>query len=207
MLLSIAVLNLLFNAGHSCGGTMDVRTTFNLSRRRWLLQSGFATGVLAVGPMRAFAASDDGVSRTAEAIHQEVAFNASPKRIYQALTDASLFQKVESLSAAMKSLDISSHAAKISREAGGAFSLFGDYIVGRQIELIEDQRIVQAWRVASWDPGIYFVAHFALTGQGSSTKLVLDHAGFPAGTAEHLAAGWHANYWQPLEKFLGGAQE
>jgi len=39
---------------------MDARVTFNLSRRRWLLQSGFAaTAGLAVGPIRAFAASDD----------------------------------------------------------------------------------------------------------------------------------------------------
>jgi activator of HSP90 ATPase len=185
---------------------MDARTTFNLSRRQWLLQSGVAAGVmLAVGPMRAIAASDDGISRTAEAIHQEVIFNATSQRVYDALTDASQFQKVESLSDAMKSLDISSHPARISTEPGGAFSLFGDYIVGRQIELVKDQRIVQAWRVASWDPGIYSVARFQLTEQGPSTKLVFDHAGFPPGTAEHLASGWHAHYWQPLEKFLSGA--
>jgi len=183
---------------------MDARVTFNLSRRRWLLQSGFAaTAALAVGPIRAFAASDDGVSRTAEAIHQEVIFNAIAKRVYEALTDTSLFQKVESFSAAMKSMDVNSHPARISREPGGAFSLFGGYIVGRQIELVENQRIVQAWRVAGWEPGIYSVARFGLTEQGSSTKLVFDHAGFPAGTAEHLAAGWHANYWDPLKKFLG----
>jgi activator of HSP90 ATPase len=186
---------------------MDARISFNLSRRQLLLQSGFATcAALAVGPTRSFAASDDGVLRTAEAIHQEVTFNAVSKRIYDALTDTSQFQKVESFSAAMKSLDVGSHPARISPEPGGAFSLFGDYIVGRQIELVKDQRIVQAWRVASWEPGIYSVVRFQLTGQGSSTKLVFDHAGFPAGTAEHLASGWHENYWQPLEKFLSGAR-
>jgi len=185
---------------------MDARTTSNLSRREWLLQSGFAASAAwAVGPIHAFAASDDGVSRTAEAIHQEVIFNAMPKRVYDALTDAAQFQKVESFGAAMKSMDVNSRPARISREPGGAFSLFGGYIVGRQIELVEDRRIVQAWRVASWEPGIYSVARFELTEHGSSTKLVLDHAGFPAGTAEHLAAGWRANYWQPLGKFLSGA--
>jgi activator of HSP90 ATPase len=186
---------------------MGARITFNLSRRQWLLQSGFAaSGVLAIGPAGAFAASDNGVLRTAEAIHQEVIFNATSARIYGALTDPSQFQKVESLSAAMKRSDVSSHPARISPEPGGVFSLFGDYIVGRQIELVKDQRIVQAWRVASWEPGIYSVVRFQLTEQGSSTKLVFDHAGFPAGTAEHLAAGWHENYWQPLEKFLTAAR-
>jgi activator of HSP90 ATPase len=186
---------------------MDVRTIFKLSRRQWLLQSGLAFGVgSAVGPMRAFAAADDDVSRTAEAIHQEVVFNAAPKRIYDVLTDASQFQKIEALGAGMKGLDVSSHPARISREPGGAFSLFGDYIVGRQIELVENRRIVQAWRVTSWDPGIYSIARFELAEQGSSTKLVFDHTGFPAGKAESLAAGWHEHYWQPLEKFLNGAQ-
>jgi activator of HSP90 ATPase len=176
---------------------------FLLGRRQWLLQSSIAAGALALASTRAFAASDDAIIRTAEAIHQEVFFNATPKRIFDALTDASQFQKVEALSAARKSMDIGSHPAVISREPGGTFSLFGDYIVGRQIELVPDQRIVQAWRVASWAPGVYSIARFEFAQQGSLTKLIFDHVAFPAGTAEHLAAGWHANYWEPLQKFLG----
>jgi len=172
-------------------------------RRQLLLQSATAAGGLALSPVRALAAPDDGISRTAEAIHQEVVFKAAPKRIYDALTDASQFQKMESLGAGMKSMDVNSHPAVISREPGGAFSLFGDYVVGRQIELVPNQRIVQAWRTMSWAPGFYSIARFELDEQGSSTKLVFDHTGFPAGTAEHLAAGWKANYWEPLEKLLG----
>lgn len=174
-----------------------------LNRRQWLFQSTIAAGLAFASP-RLFADSGDSISRTGEAIHQEVVFNAPPKRVYDALTDASQFQKVESLSAAMSSMDVRSHPAVIHREPGGAFSLFGDYISGRQIELVPDQRIVQVWRVGNWDPGIYSIARFALAAQDAGTKLVFDHVGFPAGTAEHLAAGWHANYWEPLQKFLAG---
>jgi activator of HSP90 ATPase len=177
--------------------------TLNLSRREWLRQSSIVAGSLARVSSTVLAASDDGISHTAESIHQEVLFKAAPDRVYAALTDASQFQKVQSFSAAMKSVDLSSHPAVINREAGGAFSLFGDYIIGRQIELVTDQRIVQAWRVASWSAGIYSVARFELENQGSAaTKLVFDHIGFPAGTAEHLAAGWRGNYWEPLKRFL-----
>lgn len=98
--------------------------------------------------------------------------------------------------------DASAHPAVISNEPGGAFSLFGDYIAGRQVELVTNQRIVQAWRAGSWAPGIYSIARFELAEQDSATKLVFDHTGFPAGTADHQAAGWYANYWEPLEKFL-----
>lgn len=66
--------------------------------------------------------------------------------------------------------------------------------MGRQIELVPNERIVQAWRVVGWDPGVYSIAKFALVEQGPATKLVFDRTGFPNGRAEHLAAGWTANY-------------
>jgi activator of HSP90 ATPase len=178
-------------------------SSLQLSRRHWLVQAAVAGCSFALSSSRAYADSGDGVVRTAEAIHQEVSFNTKAKRLYEALTDASLFQKVELLSAAMKSADVNSHPAMISREPGGSFSLFGNYIVGRQLELVPDRRIVQAWRVESWAPGIYSVVRFEFAEHDSTTNLVFNHAGFPSGLAEHLAEGWYANYWEPLRKFLG----
>jgi activator of HSP90 ATPase len=110
---------------------------------------------------------------------------------------------VTKLSAAMQSgMALGNKPTEISREEGGLFSLFGGHIVGRHIELVPNERIVQAWRVATWSPGVYSVAKFELTGQGSATKLAFDHVGFPEGQGQHLAEGWKANYWEPLEKYL-----
>jgi activator of HSP90 ATPase len=92
--------------------------------------------------------------------------------------------------------------AEISRELGGAFSLFAGHIVGRQIELVPSERLVQAWRVVDWKPGVFSIAEFQLTEQGGDTKLVFDHTGFPKGTAQHLADGWKGNYWEPMAKVL-----
>jgi activator of HSP90 ATPase len=178
-------------------------TVLHLNRRQWLLRGAAAASGFALAPVHAIGASDDGIVRTAEAIHQEVTFKATAKRVYDALTDAAQFQKVEMLSDAMQSLDLNSHPAAISHETGGAFSLFGDYIVGRQIELVPGQRIVQVWRVQSWKAGVYSLVRFELTEQDATTKIAFDHVGFPPGTAEHLAAGWYAHYWEPLAKFLG----
>src|SRR5271157_3126263 len=69
----------------------------HLGRRQWLVRSAMAAGGLVLSSTAGSAASDDGISRTAEAIHQEVVFKAAPKRIYDALTDASQFQKMELL--------------------------------------------------------------------------------------------------------------
>ena len=137
------------------------------------------------------------ISHAAESIHQEVIFLASRKRVYEALTDPKQFTKVTTFSPVMKAAP-----AEISREVGGSFSCFGGHIVGRQVELVPDERIVQAWRVVTWDPGVYSIAKFELKEQGSQTRLVLDHTGFPVGKAEHLAAGWKENYWEPMRKYL-----
>lgn len=160
-------------------------------------------GGLAAGSTNSWAAGDNGLSHSAEAIHQETVFKASPQRVYDALTDAKQFQKVELLSGAMKSSDLEANPAEISRESGGAISIFGAYIVGRQLELVPNQRIVQAWRMTSWQSGNYSIARFELKEQGSGTKLIFDHTGFPAGAGEHLASGWVEHYWEPLQKFLG----
>jgi activator of HSP90 ATPase len=172
-------------------------------RRRWIVGAALASGGILANVHSALAAGDNEISHSAEAIHQEMAFKADPKRIYEVLLDARQFQKLELLSDAKESLDVAGKPARIDRRVGGAFSLFGDHIVGMQIELVENQRIVQAWRVVNWDPGVYSIAKFELSPQGPGTKLVFDHTGFPDGAAEHLAEGWKSHYWQPLEKFLG----
>jgi Activator of Hsp90 ATPase homolog 1-like protein len=56
--------------------------------------------------------------------------------------------------------------ANIDPAAGGAFSMFGRVIMGRNIELIPNQRIVQAWRPTRWDPGVYSIVKFELKTAG-----------------------------------------
>ena len=148
-------------------------------------------------------AGGEEVTHTSEAIHQEVVFKASRKRVYEALTDAKQFNRVVELSTAMKSGAIPSGApAEISSDVGGAFSIFGGHIVGKHLELVPNERIVQAWRVVDWDPGVYSIVRFQLAEQGSGTKLIFDHTSFPEGKGQHLAEGWKINYWEPLEKYL-----
>lgn len=146
--------------------------------------------------LTAFSEGDE-ISRNCECIHQEVVIPASPARVYQALTDAKQFGKVTDFS-----IPGAGASTTINSEAGGAFSLFGGVILGRHIELVPNERLVQAWREKSWAPGVYSVVRFQLNGQGAGTKLVFDHTGFPQGAAEHLAAGWKSHYWEPLQKYL-----
>jgi activator of HSP90 ATPase len=124
-------------------------------------------------------------------LHQEIELKASPQRVYEILLDSKQFAAFTGM------------PATIDPAAGGAFSMFGGMIVGRNVELIPNQRIVQAWRPTHWDPGVYSVVKFELKPQGSGTMLILDHTGFPEGDYDSLFKGWGLRYWDPLKKYLG----
>jgi activator of HSP90 ATPase len=126
-----------------------------------------------------------------ETIHQEITFEASPDRVFKALTDGSEF-----------SAATGGAPATITASDGAAFSCFGGMIHGRNIEIVQATRLVQAWRVKTWEPGLYSIARFDLRAQDSGTIIVFDHTAFPPSQGDHLAAGWHSNYWAPLQKYV-----
>jgi activator of HSP90 ATPase len=129
-------------------------------------------------------------SQNRTSLHQDIDLKAAPQRLYEILLDSKQFAAFTGM------------PAEIDPKAGGAFSMFGAMIVGRNIELIPNQRIVQAWRPASWAPGVYSIVKFELKAKGTETTLVLDHTGFPQGDFDHLDPGWKMRYWDPLKKYL-----
>jgi activator of HSP90 ATPase len=129
-------------------------------------------------------------NRVRTSLHQEVNFKSTPQHIYEVLLDSKQFAACTGM------------AAEIDPKAGGAFTMFGGLIVGRNIELVPAQRIVQAWRPTHWDPGVYSLVKFELKPQGPETTIILDHTGFPEGNYDSLNTGWKPRYWDPLKKFL-----
>jgi len=123
-------------------------------------------------------------------LHQEIDIDAAPARIYAALLDSRQFAAFSGL------------PAEIRGEAGGTFSMFGGRIVGRNVELVPDSRIVQAWRPADWEPGLYSMVRFEIRARGAQATVVLDHTGFPEGSFRHLSPGWYSHYWDPLRRFF-----
>ena len=117
--------------------------------------------------------------------------------------DSKQFEQIVQLSDAVKTMiPPGAPPTKINPEVGGAFKTFGGLIEGRHIELVPDSRIVQAWRPAYWEPGVYSLVKFEFSDSGAGTKIVLDHRGIPDGDGKTLLEGWSKNYWQPMAKFL-----
>jgi activator of HSP90 ATPase len=168
------------------------------TRRELITGATIAVGSLAVGlrlqaktqqpSMKEPPATEENKERTS--LHQEVDFKATPARVYEVLLDSKQFAAFSGM------------PAEIDAKAGGAFSMFQGMIVGRTVELVADQRIVQAWRPAAWPPGIYSLVKFELRPNGSGSTVVLDHTSFPQGNYDHLSLGWKDHYWEPLKKFL-----
>ena len=119
-------------------------------------------------------------SQTRTALHQDVELKASPERIDEILLDSKQFAGFSA-----------GPWPRFHRKAGGAFSMFKGMIVGRTIDRIPSQRIVQAWCPTHSDPGFYLIVKFELKPQASGTMLALDHWGFPEGDYDHLFDGWN----------------
>src|SRR5258708_23613447 len=168
------------------------------TRRQMIAGSAVALCSLAIADAQADAqeaATESAKMKTiimTRAIHQEEDFKAGARQIYEALLDAKQFSTFSG-----------GRAAEINREVGGAFSLFAGHILGRNLDLVPNRRIVQPWRPASWPHGIHSIARFELLGQGSGTRVMFDHTGFPPELAEHLESGWNENYWTALQKYVG----
>src|SRR5262249_12609974 len=101
--------------GLNMGTSHNSASTIASSRRQWLSGLLVTAGVFAF-TSESRADSSNGLSHNAEAIHQEVAFKASPQRIYDALIDSKQFQQVQLLSGTIAGIDLRTHPAQISRE-------------------------------------------------------------------------------------------
>ena len=126
-------------------------------------------------------------------IRQEITFSATPEQIYRALMDSS------------EHSEFTGAPADVSADEGGACSWHGGYITGRNVELVPNQRIVQAWRARNWDAGVYSMVRYELAAADGGTRVVLEQAGHPDDATEHLESGWHERYWKPLTAYLAKA--
>jgi len=128
-------------------------------------------------------------------LRQETFVPASPRRVFDLLTSGESFGAATGM------------PAEVGDREGDAFALFAGRIVGRQVELVPGERIVQAWRFGAehptpWAPGVYSTVRFGLEPEGDGTRLVIEHTGIPAEWVDHLTEGYPAFYLEPIRKFF-----
>lgn len=123
-------------------------------------------------------------------IRQTVTFKASPHEVYEALMDSE------------KHSEFTGSEAKISRDVGGKFTIYGGEIEGENLYLVQDQKIVQSWRYSDWPEGHYSKATFSLKKSDGGTTLTFTQTGVPEDKYEDISQGWHDYYWGPMKERL-----
>ncbi len=123
-------------------------------------------------------------------IRQAATFRASTHEVYEALMDSRTHGK------------FTGGAARISRKAGGRFTVYDGYAEGRNLELIPDRKIVQTWRADDWPEGHYSQVTFTLTAIRTGTRLSFVQTGVPEESYQDVKQGWIDFYWKPMKKLL-----
>lgn len=127
-------------------------------------------------------------------IQQKIMIDADRAQVYELFADAAALSALSGMSGTP------------GRSAGEEFSAFDGHVVGRQIELVPGERIVQAWRFPAWEPGIYSIVQFTLVTEGGGTRLVIDQHGEPDAWHDHINSNWPTFYLTPLTKHFAAAQ-
>ncbi len=125
-----------------------------------------------------------------KAIKQTVYFNATPHEVFELLMDSK------------KHEGFSGHHAHISRAKNGAFEAYDGWIKGKNLEIVKDKRIVQAWRGADWEPGYYSKAEFNFKKKGKGCQLTLTHTRVPDKHYNGINKGWKDHYWKKMKDYL-----
>jgi activator of HSP90 ATPase len=125
-------------------------------------------------------------------IEQEINIKCTPQALYEAFMDSKIHSK------------FTEGKAKISRDIGGNFSIFEGTINGQNIELIPDQKIVQAWRSEgeNWPKGYYSTITLIFESTDEGTLIKFTHVDVPEGALESVEEGWKSYYWDPLKELL-----
>jgi uncharacterized protein YndB with AHSA1/START domain/ketosteroid isomerase-like protein len=126
------------------------------------------------------------------AITHEVFFHASPKEVFEALTDSAKHSK------------FTGAPAEIRPEVGSKFSLYGGSLTGTILELTQDALIVQSWRADDLPDGHFSTVSYTLAPlhDGRGTHLSLIQTGVPSEHFDEINQGWRDYYWTRMATYF-----
>ncbi len=113
--------------------------------------------------------------------------DAPPQEVYEALTNPVSIRLWTGEDAVMDPI------------AGSEFSLWDGSITGKNIEFLENKKIVQQWYFGDKDESIVTIK---LHSHGESTSVELRHTNIPDEDYDEIVEGWNDSYFGNLEEFF-----
>ena len=89
----------------------------------------------------------------------------------------------------------------MSTEEGSEFSIMGDSIVGKNLEFIENKKIVQQWYFGE-DEETPSIVTLKLHNHKEGTSIELHHSNIPDEAYRDIVDGWNTVYFKGLRGFF-----
>jgi uncharacterized protein YndB with AHSA1/START domain len=124
-------------------------------------------------------------------IQQSVRFAGSPEQLFELYVDSA------------KHSAATGAPARVSRRAGARFTAFAGALRGRNLLVLPNRRIVQAWRSTAFkrsDPDSIVVLEFRKVAGGCQVDLA--HVNVPPEDHKGVCKGWPKFYWKPWKSYL-----
>lgn len=91
-------------------------------------------------------------------------------------------------------------SAVMDNKVGTEFSLWGGDIVGKNVEVVPPQKLVQDWQEKSWSTPSKVT--FTLHEEDGVTTVNLLHENVPEKSYQSIDQGWRQYYLGPMKKLL-----
>ena len=115
---------------------------------------------------------------------------ATPAQIYQAWLNGKEHSKM------------TGGKASGTPETGAKFSAWDGYISGRNLELIPDKKIVQAWRTTEFNENDQDSRlEIQLNAKDTGCELILLHSEIPDNQPDY-ESGWEEHYFKPMRAYF-----
>ena len=131
-----------------------------------------------------------------KAIQQSVRFAASPEELFEMYIDSK------------KHSAATGGRAKMSRKEGAAFTAWNGQLRGKNLLIIPNRLVMQAWRATHWPasaPDSMLLLAFREVRGGGRVDLL--HVNVPELDREGVTKGWKKYYWQPWKKYIAAKKK
>ena len=127
-----------------------------------------------------------------EKIELKEIFTVEPSVIYNAWLDSEQHSKM------------TGGEAVCANKTGENFTAWDGYISGKNLELIENKKIVQSWRTDELeDNDEDSILTITLNKIHEGTELMLTHTNIPEGQTQY-EEGWVEHYFIPMKEYFAG---
>lgn len=122
-------------------------------------------------------------------IKQKYFINASPEKVFQALTDPLIIKKWSGSNALMEN------------KKGGKFELWDGWNYGTNTEIIKNKKLVQEWYSEDWEEAS--TVSFILHDKNGKTEVELIHEDVPDESFTKYSKGWEEHYLGAIREMFG----